>query len=172
MLDARAIREEKGHIATTMRRAVVLSGCGVCAALRNCCSLENIVLHFFTRAIGRRIGRHCPRAAARGLAIYTCHTQKEAIRPFISIDSGLSTLWSERENTRLVATRERETFRARSAREDTLASVVCALALWPLAIAHVEYVGQASERTHASRAHTCESVLCVAQDVRVCVGAV
>jgi hypothetical protein len=34
---------------------------------------ENIVLHFFTRAIGRRIGRHCPRAAARGLAIYTCH---------------------------------------------------------------------------------------------------
>ena len=77
----------------------------------------------------------------------------------------------DRERIRLVATRERETFIARSAREDTFASVVCALALWPLALAHVEYVGQASEHTHASRAHTCERNLCVAQDVSVCVGA-
>ena len=143
-----------------MRRAVVLSGCGVCAALRNCCSLENIVLHFFTRAIGRRIGRHCPRAAARGLAIYTCHTQQEANDHHLNRFRSLYVVERDRERIRLVATRERETFRARRAREDTLAQCVllCALALWPLALAHVEY-GQASEHTHASRAHTCERVL-------------
>ena len=119
----------------------------------------------------RRTGRQCPRAAARGLAIYTCHTQQEANDHHLNRFRSLYVVERDRERIRLVATRERETFIARSAREDTFASVVCALALWPLALAHVEYVGQASEHTHASRAHTCERNLCVAQDVSVCVGA-
>ena len=59
-------------------------------------SVWAVTVHTGVSAVepARRIGRQCPRAAARGFAIYTRH----AIRgntTIISIDSGLSTLWSE-----------------------------------------------------------------------------